>query len=217
MQVIHEVTLSCHRQETDITLLAISKGRPSTDIKQAVAAGITNFGESYLQEALPKLQALSSLPITWHFIGPIQSNKADSIAQHFAWVHSVSRQSIAERLNNARPAHCPPLNICIQVNLDEETSKSGVTINAVSSLATAIMQLPRLTLRGLMLIPKNESDESLQTLSFLRLKSLMHHLNQELNLNMDTLSMGMSHDFPAAIRAGSTILRIGTALFGTRP
>ena len=214
--MIHQVALSCHRSDMDITLLGVSKGHTPAEIAEAYTAGITDFGESYLQEALSKLQVLGALPICWHFIGPIQSNKTESIAQHFSWVHSVSREKIAHLLNEARPAFLPPLNICIQVNLDEETTKAGVTLDAIGALATTILQLPRLHLRGLMLIPKQESDESLQTLSFLRLTNLLHQLNQELKLSMDTLSMGMSHDFVAAIRAGSTMLRIGTALFGAR-
>ena len=214
--MIHEVALNCHRSETDITLLGVSKGHTADEISEAYFAGITNFGENYLQEALPKQQALNALLITWHFIGPIQSNKTKHIAHHFSWVHSVCRDKIAHQLNDARPTTLAPLNICLQVNLDEEKSKAGVTKKALLALATTILQLPQLRLRGLMLIPKQTLDESIQIESFLRLTRLLHQLNQDLNLHMDTLSMGMSHDFQAAIRAGSTILRLGTSIFGSR-
>ena len=214
--MIDKTALACDRASENIRLLAVSKTRTDKDIAAAYAAGICDFGENYLQEALPKLQALSTLPLCWHFIGPIQSNKTEGIAKNFSWVHSVSRQKIAQLLNDARPVSLPRLNICIQVNLDEEATKTGVNENSVAALAAFILQLPRLHLRGLMLLPKQQSDERLQYASFLRLAALRDHLNQTLDLSMDTLSMGMSHDFPAAIRAGSTIVRVGSAIFGTR-
>lgn len=215
-QLIHQAAMTCHRSDRDITLLGVSKGQSSDDIAKAYAAGVIDFGESYLQEALPKIEALSSQPIIWHFIGPIQSNKAAGIAEHFSWVHSVSREKIARQLNRARPTSMPPLNVCVQVNLDQESTKAGVDKETLTGLVSLILQLPQLRLRGLMLIPKQTLDESLQTLSFLRLSSLLHDLNQQLNIDMDTLSMGMSHDFEAAIFAGSTMVRIGTGLFGVR-
>lgn len=214
--LIHQAEMSCGRQPGTIQLIAVSKGHSSQAILQAFAAGLCHFGESYWQEAQTKIQALSNLPLCWHFIGPIQSNKSKKIASHFEWVHSVSRSKIATLLHDERPASLPPLNVCIQVNFDDETTKAGTTPESVASLATFITQLPRLRLRGLMLIPKHVADEEGQYQSFLRLKALLESLNQQLNLNMDTLSMGMSDDFQAAIRAGSTMLRLGTAIFGER-
>ena len=197
-------------------MLAVSKGHSCAEIEQAYVAGLCEFGENYLQEALTKIRTLTEPSILWHFIGPIQSNKTYEIAQHFSWVHSVCREKVAQQLSDARPSSKPSLNVCIQVNLDDETSKSGVNVEDVAKLANYILQLPRLRLRGLMLIPKPQNDEQLQYLSFLRLKQLLDKLNQQLNLTMDTLSMGMSNDYKAAIRAGSTIVRIGTAIFGAR-
>lgn len=215
-QLIHQSEIASGYQQGQVCLLAVSKGHSSHDIEQAFAAGLTDFGESYLQEALPKIQILAALPLCWHFIGPIQSNKTQGIARHFSWVHSVSRLKIAQQLNDARPEPLPPLNICLQVNLDHEDTKSGVTPEEIADLAIFASTLPRLCLRGLMLIPKQQNDEEQQFLSFLRLTHLLNQLNHELKLSMDTLSMGMSHDFQAAIRAGSTIVRIGTAIFGER-
>lgn len=214
--MIHQAEIAAHRPEGDVKLLAVSKGHPCSKIQEAHSAGLHDFGESYLQEALAKIQILNTLPLCWHFIGPIQSNKAHSIAHYFSWVHSVSRQKIAQQLNEARPISMPPLNICLQVNFDDEKTKSGVAPEEAASLASYILELPRLRLRGLMLIPKPETDEQSQYLSFLRLSQLLDMLNQQLNIAMDTLSMGMSNDMQAAIRAGSTIVRIGTAIFGSR-
>jgi len=197
-------------------LLAVSKGHSSCKIEKAYQAGLNDFGESYLQEALRKIKLIANPSIRWHFIGPIQSNKARDIAVHFNWVHSVSRIKIAQLLNTYRSADMAPLNICLQVNFDSENSKAGVLPSDVEALARAILQLPRLHLSGLMLIPKPEVDTTLQFHSFLRLKVLLQQLNQTLGIDMKTLSMGMSNDFPAAICAGSTIVRIGTALFGER-
>ncbi len=214
-QSIHNTAMACHYQG-DVTMLGVSKGQSPSDIKEAFAAGLDEFGENYLQEALPKIAALKELPLTWHFIGPIQSNKAHDIAQHFAWVHSVSRLKIATLLNDGRPLSLPRLNICIQVNFDDENTKAGVSPDDVKALASYVLELPRLKLCGLMLIPKQEADQEQQYQSFLRLTHLQQKLNQELGINMGTLSMGMSHDFKAAIRAGSTMVRIGTAIFGER-
>ena len=215
-RLIHQTELACHRPPNAVQLLAVSKHQTAAKIKEAFTAGLRDFGESYLQEAEVKILQLASLPLCWHFIGPIQSNKTTGIAAHFSWVHSLSRQKIAKQLNDQRPFSLPPLNVCLQINLDQESSKSGVSSDEAAELASFVLQLPRLQLRGLMLIPKPEVDEQCQYESFLRLTQLMQRLNQQLNINMDTLSMGMSHDMQAAIRAGSTMVRIGTAIFGVR-
>ncbi|MBA3537340.1 MAG: YggS family pyridoxal phosphate-dependent enzyme [Tatlockia sp.] len=215
-QLISKSAESCQRSAAEIHLLAVSKGQPSSAIREAFAAGITSFGESYLQEALAKIQTLADLPINWHFIGPIQSNKTQGIAQNFNWVHSVSREKIAHDLAKYRPNHLPPLNICLQVNLDDEETKSGVSAAEIVKLALNLSQVPSLQLRGLMAIPKPLINEQEQYESLERLPKLLKQLNAELHLSMDTLSMGMSHDLVAAIRAGATILRIGTAIFGER-
>jgi pyridoxal phosphate enzyme (YggS family) len=215
-QRINKATAAYHRSQGEVQLLAVSKGRSSEEIKQAYAAGLSDFGESYLQEALIKIKTLTTLPICWHFIGPIQSNKSHSIANNFSWVHSVCRHKIAQQLNDARPTSMARLNICLQINFDDEDTKAGIEPHNAAELASSILQLPRLHLRGLMVIPKPQTDEQQQYLSFLRLTQLLHALNQQLNLSMDTLSMGMSNDLQAAIRAGSTMVRIGTAIFGDR-
>ena len=215
-QRINDAAYECHRTPQSIALLAVSKGHSYLDIEQAYAAGLHDFGENYLQEALPKIKMLEALPITWHFIGPIQSNKTKGIAHHFSWVHSVSRSTIAERLNAERALTRPPLNICLQVNLDDEDNKAGATPNELPGLITTVLQLPQLRLRGLMIIPKLNHDPEEQYLSFLRVTHLLQALNHTHNMTMDTLSMGMSDSLKPAIRAGSTIVRIGTALFGAR-
>ena len=200
----------------NVLLIAVSKGQTCEAINKVFTEGIFDFGESYLQEAQTKLAALANLPIVWHFIGPIQSNKTQTIAELFSWVHSVSRLKIAQRLNNARPDSLPPLNICLQINLDNEETKTGLSPKDAVTLAMEIQKLPRLCLRGLMAIPKPRTNEDEQYQSFLRLTALRDQLNQELCLSMDTLSMGMSEDYLAAIRAGSTMIRIGTGIFGKR-
>lgn len=201
--------------EIPVTLLAVSKGQTPSSIREAFLAGLNQFGENYLQEALLKQDALRDLPLEWHFIGPLQRNKTKAIATHFSWVHSLDRLAIAERLHNARPPNLPPLNVCIQVNLDAEESKSGLLANEVPTLAKAITALPRLRLRGLMIIPQPRPAEEQFTV-FSELAQLMRNINQEIGIAMDTLSMGMSDDFETAIRAGSTIVRIGQAIFGAR-
>ena len=195
-----------------IGLLAVSKTKPAEAIRQAFSAGTHNFGENYLQEALDKQLELSDLALTWHFIGPIQSNKTKSIAEHFSWVHSVDRLKVAERLSAQRPAHLPPLNICLQVNVSGEASKSGCSPDELTALAQAVTQLPNLQLRGLMTIPEPTDNPTEQRAAFARLRELQ----QGLHLGLDTLSMGMSHDLEAAIAEGATWVRIGTALFGAR-
>lgn len=197
-------------------LLAVSKTKPAAALREAYAAGLRDFGENYLQEALGKQQELADLPLSWHFIGPIQSNKTRAIAEHFAWVHSVDRLKIAQRLSEQRPAELPPLNICIQVNVSGEASKSGCTPADLPDLARAISALPRLQLRGLMAIPEPTEDRAAQEAAFAAVQALNNQLRDNLNLPLDTLSMGMSHDLEAAIAQGATWVRIGTALFGAR-
>ncbi len=204
------------RSPATVRLLAVSKTRPAEDLMAAFAAGQHDFGESYVQEALAKIRALAGHPLVWHFIGPIQSNKTREIAAHFHWVHSIDREKIARRLNEQRPAEHPPLNVCIQVNLCAETSKSGVSPIAAPALATAVADMPRLRLRGLMAIPAPTRDPARQRVFFGQLRQLQEKLIHQ-GLPLDTLSMGMSGDLEAAIAEGATIVRIGSALFGARP
>ena len=212
---IAQAAEAANRDAADVQLLAVSKTFPAKAVREAYKAGQLAFGENYLQEALEKIEALCDLPLEWHFIGPIQSNKTRAIAENFAWVHSVDRLKIAERLSAQRPPHLPPLNICLQVNVSGEQSKSGTAPEQVMQLAKDIAQLPRLKLRGLMAIPAPADDEAAQRAPFARMKQLLHELNK-LGLSLDTLSMGMSHDFAGAIREGATIVRVGTAIFGVR-
>lgn len=209
---IREAAQASQRNLQDIGLLAVSKTKPADAVREAHAAGLRDFGENYLQEALEKQAALSDLPLIWHFIGPIQSNKTRPIAEHFDWVHSVDRLKIAQRLSDQRPAHLPALNICLQVNVSLEASKSGCSPEELPELARAISALPNLRLRGLMAIPEATDDIAAQHTAFARLRQL----RDDLALNLDTLSMGMSHDLEAAIAEGATWVRIGTALFGAR-
>lgn len=203
------------RPPDSVQLLAVSKTRPATAIAALAAAGQRRFGENYLQEALDKMAELKALNLEWHFIGPIQANKTRSIAEHFAWVHSVDRLKIAERLNAQRPAALPPLNICLEVNIDREPSKHGLDESQITEVAQAAAALPRLRLRGLMAIPAPVSDFERQRQPFARLRELRDRLNAE-GLALDTLSIGMSDDLEAAIAEGATLVRIGTALFGLR-
>ncbi|HPF58293.1 MAG TPA: YggS family pyridoxal phosphate-dependent enzyme [Candidatus Competibacteraceae bacterium] len=203
------------RPPDSVQLLAVSKTRPATAIAALAAAGQRRFGENYLQEALDKMAELKALNLEWHFIGPIQANKTRSIAEHFAWVHSVDRLKIAERLNAQRPAALPPLNICLEVNIDREPSKHGLDESQITEVAQAAAALPRLRLRGLMAIPAPVSDFERQRQPFARLRELRDRLNAE-GLALDTLSIGMSDDLEAAIAEGATLVRIGTALFGPR-
>ncbi|WXL25363.1 YggS family pyridoxal phosphate-dependent enzyme [Ectopseudomonas mendocina] len=203
---------AANRESSAVGLLAVSKTKPAEAIREAFSAGLRDFGENYLQEALDKQAQLQDLSLTWHFIGPIQSNKTRPIAEHFDWVHSVDRLKIAERLSAQRPAGLEPLNICLQVNVSGEDSKSGCSPEEVSGLAHAVTQLPNLRLRGLMAIPEPTDDPVQQRAAFAKLRTLQ----ESLNLPLDTLSMGMSHDLEAAIAEGATWVRIGTALFGAR-
>ena len=209
---IRAAALAVQRDVTSIHLLAVSKTKPAAALREAYAAGVRDFGENYLQEARAKQVELADLPLCWHFIGPIQSNKTRDIAEHFAWVHSVDRLKIAQRLSEQRPADLPPLNICIQVNVSGEASKSGCTPTDLPALAAAISALPRLKLRGLMAIPEPTEDRAEQDAAFAAVRTLQ----ESLNMGLDTLSMGMSHDLESAIAQGATWVRIGTALFGAR-
>lgn len=203
-------------QNGEVTLLAVSKAQSSEKLREAYEAGQRKFGENYLQEALNKQAELEDLNIEWHFIGPIQSNKTQPIAQHFSWVHGVDRLKIAQRLSDARPADLPPLQICLQVNISGEDSKSGVAPNALFELVQAVATLPKLRLRGLMTIPEPTNDEALQHQQFKQMYDLLNHLKKE-GFALDTLSMGMSSDYKIAIEEGATIVRVGSAIFGARP
>lgn len=214
---ITDTAKQVNRNPQEITVLAVSKGQEPTLMREAYRAGIRHFGENYWQEAQLKMDALQDLQdIIWYFIGHIQSNKTKAIAHACDWVLSVHNEKTARLLNQHRADHPYPLNVCIEVNLDEETGKSGVSVNAVLSLAQIIMNLPRLQLRGLMAIPKFQVNESLQLASFNRLTTLFQQLNHVLPVPLDTLSIGMSGDFQTAIHAGSTMIRIGQAIFGSR-
>jgi len=205
-----------NRQVDSIQLLAVSKTQPATAVQAAAEAGQIRFGENYLQDALPKIQALSDkgFDLEWHYIGPIQSNKTRAIAENFQWVHSIDRLKIAQRLSEQRPTHLPALKICIQVNIGRESQKSGIEPENLNTLATAINQLTRIELHGLMAIPPAQSTKEQQHKAFADLRTLFENLPDSESL--DTLSMGMSNDLEAAIAEGSTMVRIGTAIFGPR-
>ena len=205
-----------NRHVDSVTLLAVTKAQPANIVRAAAAAGLTHFGESYAQEALDKIEQLRDLPVTWHFIGRVQSNKTRVIAATFDWVHGVDRLKIAERLSEQRPFHAPPLNVCLQVNIAGEASKGGVTTAELPSLAAAVAVLPQLKLRGLMCIPPDEETEARQRVWFAAMRHALEDLNAA-GAALDTLSMGMSGDFEVAIAEGATIVRVGTALFGERP
>ncbi|WP_455221572.1 YggS family pyridoxal phosphate-dependent enzyme [Kaarinaea lacus] len=206
---------SVGRDPGEVAILAVSKTHSIEKIREAYAAGLTCFGESYVQEAIPKIKALRDLPLEWHFIGPIQSNKTRDIAAHFSWVHSVDRLKIASRLNEQRPTDLKPLNICVQINISMESSKSGIVQQALHEFVAQIKPLQSLKLRGLMAIPQKTTDEHQQRARFATLRRLFDDLNQE-GYQLDTLSMGMTDDLEAAVMEGSTLVRIGTGLFGTR-
>lgn len=214
--LISQDELTFQREPGSTHILAVSKGQSIGAIEQAYEAGLCDFGENYLQEAIEKINKLSHLPLTWHFIGSIQSNKTLAIANHFSWVHSVSRLKIAKQLHDHRLESQPPLNVCVQVNLDNEESKSGIRDDLVADLVNDMTTLSRLKLRGLMVIPKPRVNTEEQYQTFLRATHLLDKLNSQLNLKLDTLSMGMSDDLTAAIHAGSTMLRIGRSIFGKR-
>jgi hypothetical protein len=203
------------RDPAGITLVAVTKTKPAALIREAAVQGVTDFGENYLQEATAKMAELADLTLTWHFIGALQSNKTRAVAQNFAWVHGVDRLKIAQRLSEHRPFHAPPLNVCIQVELEPEPSKAGVAPGQVDALASQVAVLPRLKLRGLMCIPPPTHDPRLQAGHFEHLAQLLRQLNARGHA-LDTLSMGMSEDFEIAIRAGATMVRVGSAIFGAR-
>lgn len=210
-QDIQQGATACGRSSESITLLAVSKTQSPDQLEAAYNLGQRAFGENYLQEAREKQQALANLDIEWHFIGPIQSNKTREIAEHFDWVHSVDRIKIATRLSEQRPENLPPLNICLQINIDNESTKSGIELEKLPELVEQIHSLPGIRLRGLMAIPRANNSEEQQLDSFQRLANAKNAYPF-----MDTLSMGMSSDLPLAIAAGATIVRIGTAIFGKR-
>jgi hypothetical protein len=212
---IRQAESQSQRASGSVSLLAVSKTWPANKLAELAHAGQVDFGENYLQEALEKIATLSNDDLCWHFIGPIQSNKTKDIAHSFDWVHSVDREKIASRLNAQRPDDLPPLNVCIQVNIDNEDSKSGVTPEDLFALAKVINDAPKLSLRGLMVIPAKQIEHEAQSESFARAKQLYQQL-QKSYASVDTLSMGMSSDMLAAIEQGSTMVRIGTALFGER-
>ncbi|GAC1299345.1 MAG: YggS family pyridoxal phosphate-dependent enzyme [Steroidobacteraceae bacterium] len=203
------------RDPATVTMVAVTKAQTAETMRAAATAGVTDFGENYVQEALPKLDALADLAVRWHFIGGIQSNKTRVIAERFDWVHSIDRLSIVRRLSEQRPFHAPPLNLCIQVELVPEPNKGGVKPERVGELAMAAAQLPRVRLRGLMCVPPPQPDVAAERALFGRLRALLEDLNAGGHA-LDTLSMGMSGDFEAAIAEGATLVRIGTALFGNR-
>ncbi|AZS50616.1 YggS family pyridoxal phosphate-dependent enzyme [Entomomonas moraniae] len=215
-QRITQAATEAKRDLEQIHLLAVSKTKPVEAIEEAYQAGIINVGENYLQEALQKQSQLTALPLIWHFIGPIQSNKTKDITENFTWVHTVDRLKIAERLSHQRPNHLPELQICIQVNISNESTKSGCKPDEILALVSAIEALPNIKLRGLMAIPEPTEDTSLQREVFAKLRQLKDTINERLSLSLDTLSMGMSHDLESAIIEGATWVRIGSAIFGER-
>lgn len=218
-QVVRQIKQFCvtaGRDHHDVTLLAVSKTRSAEEIREAYHQGLRCFGENYVQEALAKMIELSDLEIEWHFIGPLQSNKTRQVAESFAWVHSVDRLKIAQRLSEQRPSNLPALNVCLQLNIDDEQSKSGCHPDEALELARQIAELPHLRLRGLMAIPAPTDDPVQQHRAFKAVAELSEQLKLA-GLPLDTLSMGMSSDLEAAIAEGSTLVRVGTALFGARP
>ncbi len=210
---IERAAAQAGRRVDSITLLGVTKGQPASAVREAAAAGLQAFGESYLQEALDKVAAVPG--VSWHFIGRLQSNKTRPVAEAFAWVHAVDRLKIAQRLAEQRPYYAPPLNVCLQVNVAGEDSKGGVGFAELPAPASAVAQLPRLRLRGLMCLPPEEEDPARQRHWFAKLRVALEELNRT-GLGLDTLSMGMSADLEAAILEGATVIRIGTALFGPR-
>ena len=217
-QVLWRIAQACDksaRKADEVHLLAVSKYQQPSAIRIAYQAGQVDFGENYVQEALDKMAQLADLPLVWHLIGALQSNKTAQVAAHFAWVHSVDRLKIAQRLSAQRPAHLSPLNICLQVNIDNQDSKSGCQVDELAVLVQSILPLPKLLLRGLMIIPQAGNEQAFAQLAKIRqhLLATIPTLNPQV---FDTLSMGMSQDIEAAINAGSTMVRVGTAIFGQR-
>jgi pyridoxal phosphate enzyme (YggS family) len=203
------------RDRASVQLVAVSKTWPAAAVQEAAAAGQSEFGENYLQEALDKIATLSALNLHWHFIGPLQSNKTRPVAENFGWVHSVDREKVAERLSAQRPEGMAALNVCIQVNISGEASKSGIAPEALAPLARQVARMPRLRLRGLMSVPEPTDDQALSRRRFASLRGLLDELKRD-GFAVDTLSMGMTSDLEAAIAEGATMVRIGTAIFGER-
>jgi len=213
---VESATRAAQRNVDSVTLLAASKAQPADRVREVARLGVRDFGESYVQEGLEKIEALRDLRLTWHFIGRLQANKTRPVASSFDWVHGVDRLKVAERLAEQRPFHALPLNVCLQVNIAGEASKAGVTQAELPALAAAVAALPRLKLRGLMCIPPEEPDPARQRAWFASLRHALESLNAA-GAALDTLSMGMSADLESAILEGATIVRVGTALFGPRP
>ena len=216
LAAVAAATRAAGRPAATVTTIAVAKFQPAAAVVAAHAAGLTHFGENYVQEGVAKIQRLSHLPLAWHFIGALQANKTRAVAEHFQWVHTVDRLRTAERLSAQRPTHLPPLQVCLEVMMAPEPGKAGLAPGDVPALATAVAALPRLQLRGLMCIPPPESDPAAQRARFRDLSDLLHALQAQ-GLPVDTLSMGMSGDYAAAILEGATHVRIGTAIFGARP
>jgi PLP dependent protein len=212
---IRSAAIAAGRDPATVTLVAVAKAQTAESVRLAATAGVTDFGENYLQEAVAKMDQLAHLPLQWHFIGGIQSNKTRNIAERFDWVHSVDRLSVARRLSEQRPFHAQPLNVCLQVALVPEPTKGGVSPDDLAALAAAVADLPRIRLRGLMCMPPPQPTLEAERGIFARLKVALEDLNAG-GLKLDTLSMGMSADFESAIAEGATLVRIGTALFGSR-
>lgn len=214
-QRVEAAAKAARREPADVALLAVSKTWPAASVAEAARAGQRMFGENYVQESVAKIAELREAGLEWHFIGPLQSNKTRAVAAHFDWVHSVDRLKLAERLSEQRPGNLPPLNVCIQVNVSGEESKSGVAPHEVRGLADPIAALPRLRLRGLMAIPEPTGDEARLRSRFATLRRLRDELNES-GFALDTLSMGMSDDLELAVAEGATMVRVGTAIFGAR-
>jgi pyridoxal phosphate enzyme (YggS family) len=212
---IRRAALGAGRDPDSVTLIAVSKSKPAASVREVATAGVTDFGENYLQEAILKLDELADLPLHWHFIGGLQSNKTRAVAERFDWVHGIDRYSVARRLSEQRPFHAAPLNLCIQVAVVPEPTKGGVDPDSLSALAAQTADLKRVTLRGLMCVPPPQPTVAAERAVFAQLRALKEQLNAE-GHHLDTLSMGMSGDFESAIAEGATHVRIGTALFGSR-
>jgi PLP dependent protein len=212
---IRVAAIAAGRDPASVALVAVTKTQTAESVRLAATAGVTDFGENYLQEASSKMDELADASLRWHFIGGIQTNKTRAIAERFDWVHSVDRVGVARRLSEQRPFHAPPLNVCIQVALIPERNKGGVAPVALRDLAAGVCELPRLRLRGLMCVPPPQPDVAAERSVFARLRGLLEDLNAD-GLKLDTLSMGMSGDFESAIAEGATLVRVGTALFGSR-
>ena len=213
--LLAKATADAGRAGDAVRLLAVSKKKPPEAILEAAAAGQRDFGENFVQEGLDKIKSLGREDLCWHFIGHLQSNKTRAVAEYFQWVHTIDRLKTARRLADQRPPHAPDLNVCIEVNIDREPQKSGVMPEAVADLATEIAALPRLRLRGLMCLPRPRNGFEAQREPFAALRAIQESLNAS-GFSLDTLSMGMTADYAAAIQEGATIVRIGTALFGVR-